>query len=237
MARHIGRPGKARALSQNPRRPLLMVVATAVALLIVVSVFTGWYYYTTSSDLSAKDQEIGLLRSTIAKENVTVLTLQTSILALNASISLLNLELATLKANETVYAAALHDELLRLQNQSAMVGLELAVVEEVGNLAVTTYHSNSTAVVPPGSTLEVASKAAASNGTLVFLSPAGCPSTGDTVQSTGTQYSLTIVLDPGGPPLKSDFRTVSGTPFAVDLENTGATSVGCTYSLLYVQGP
>ena len=225
-------------MSQKPNRTLLYVSVTLTVVLLVVAIGAAAYYYSATDAIAAKDAEILHLRAQGLSQNVTVLQLQLSLLELDSNITSLQKQLAGLLENQTrseVRFVALSSELVALEDQSALLGMELAVAQQAGGFSVAPLVSNSTAIVPPSSTVGVLNLTGGRNGTLAFVSLKGCPSSGDRVQVTGSGYALYILLNDTGSPLRSDFRQFGTHPFAVSLENVGRGPVLCTFSLFFVQ--
>jgi hypothetical protein len=205
-------------LSQKPNRRLIIGFVAATVLLLLVSLGSASYYYSTSSSLSAKDQQILRLRAAVLTENESILLLELNALRFTSNI------------------ATLDQQVARLENQTAILRMELSVAEQQGKIQVLTYFANRTVSIPANSTVEVTSQAPGHNGTIVFLSPGGCPISGKNVQSTSPQYLLYILVDSRAKPEQSAYYTVNGQPFSLFLENVGPTQVACRFSLLYVEG-
>lgn len=225
-------------LSQKPGRTVRITFATVAMLLLSVALVAGGVYLVSSSELGAKDQEILHLRAEMLSQNATALGLELKITELEVNITGLDLRIATLQEGQVTSAAELASlgaEVLKLENQSAWLNLELSVVAQSANLSVVTLVENRTMAVPPGGTPEVVSQPGGHNGTLVFVSPEGCPSSGVDVQSAGSKHTVSYILNSSAPLLRSDYRALGPDPFSVYLPNVGPAPVGCTFSLLYVQ--
>lgn len=225
-------------MSQKPHRLVLTGLVVVTVALVVVSLGAASYYYTSTSALSAKNQEILRLRITALAENASILQLELSILSLNSNITSLNQEIASLQQSQAASAAeaaALRNSVSQLKNESALLGLELAVAEKVGSLSVLTYFVNDTVTVPPSTTFEVTSQANGYNGTIVFMSPNGCPSTGGNLSSVTPRYVDYIWLSSKGTPLLAYYDSIKGQPFTLYLQNVGTSPVECTFSLFYVR--
>lgn len=216
----------------------MLGLASLAVFILAVSLVGGAFYYSSNAAVLSKDQEILGLRATVLSQNATILQLEIDILRLNANLTNLNAEVTALSINQTankINLAVLTSQVSTLQNESALLSLELAVAERVGGLAVLTYVADRTTSVQPGGAVEVTNQANGYNGTLAFLSTNGCPSSGEDVNMIGSQYTLGIILNSTGPPLMSDFSNLSGEPFSVYMQNVGSTPVQCTFSLLYVR--
>ena len=225
-------------MSAKPNRMLLLVSVTLTIVLLAVAIGAAAYYYSATDTITAKDAEILHLRAQGLSQNVTVLQLQLSMLELDSNITSLQKELAGLLQNQTrsdVRFLALSSELAALENQNALLGMELAVAQQAGGFSVATLISNSTTIVAPSSTVRALNLTSGRNGTLAFISLKGCPSSGDKVQVTSSSYALYILLNSTGPPLRSDFRQVGTQPFTVIFENVGPGPALCTFSLFFVQ--
>jgi hypothetical protein len=204
-------------LSQKGSRLLKVAFVGVVILLLLVSVGAASYNNSANSALATKDLEILKLRALLLTENASLLIMQLNALRLNADLSTLSQKVAT------------------LQNQSALLRMELSVAQQAGKFQVVAYIANKSVLLSVGTTLEVTSQVPGHNGTLVFLSPGRCPTSGSMVQSTSPQYLLYILVDSRAKPSQSGFYTVSGQSFSLFLENVGPSIVLCKFSLLYVE--
>jgi hypothetical protein len=225
-------------LSDRPQRSYLVGFTAATVVLMIVSVAAGAYYYTANSELQSKDREIITLRASLLVENATALELELKVIELDTNISALSQEITSLAQSEGTSSAQITSltlQLLNLKNQSAFASLELSAAEQVGNLSFVPYFVNDTVSVPAGTSMEVASEAGGYNGTLVFISPAGCPSPGEDLKSTTPQYVEYLLLSPGASPSKSLYARIAGQPFSFYLQNVGQSAVLCTFSLLFVR--
>ena len=222
----------------RPNRLLLVFSVTVTVVLMVVAIGAAAYYYSSADTISSKDATILGLRAQLLSQNVTSLKLELKLAELDINITVLQKEVADMAANQTLSAARaslLSQEVLSRENQSAFLSTELAVAQRVGGFSVVTYLSNKTVLVGPGSTVDVADQANGHNGTLAFVSLAGCPASGDRVQESSSHYGLYLLLNSSGTLLRSDFRTVGTEPFSVYLQNVGPEPMLCTFSLLYAQ--
>ena len=225
-------------MSRQPRRIVIVTLAVAAIVIVLVSLVALTFYYSSNAALAEKDAEILTLQTKLLTANATILQLQVKILGLDANLTSLYQVLAGLAVNQTVSTlqlASLNGQIAKLQNESALAQLELAVAEQVGKLSVNVYAVNETLTVQPGTTLQVTSQPNGYNGTLVFFGTSGCPSPGDSVPSTSPQFLMYILLDSRSPPLTSDFARLSGQPYSVYLQNVGNTAVSCTFSVLFVR--
>jgi hypothetical protein len=225
-------------LSERPPRSYLVGFTAATVVLIIVSVAAGAYYYTANSELQSKDREILSLRASLLVENATALELELKIIELDTNMSALTQEITALTQSEGASSSQISSltlQLLSLKNQSAFASLELSAAEHIGNLSFVPFFVNDTVSVPPGSSMEIASESSGYNGTLAFISPAGCPSPGENLKSTTPQYVEYLLLSPGALPSKSQYARIDGQPFSFYLQNVGQSAVQCTFSLLFVR--
>lgn len=225
-------------VSQQPDRMLKVGFILVTVALLVVSAWAVTYYDSSSSELAVKNQEVLRLHAIALAENITVLQLQMQIVSIGANVSILNQRIVTLlqeRAASNVLIANLTGQVQALKNQSAWLSLELAAVEGIGKLSVSVLVANDTITLPTNSSIAITSQANSHNGTLAFLSPAGCPISGQTVQSTSSQYVLHIQFSPGASLSRSSYYTVGSVPFSVYYDDVGSSPVECTFSLLYVQ--
>lgn len=237
--RNISSAGLGASLSEARTPPYLKGLAVALVALLVLTTGAGLYYYSSSAALQAKDQEILRLRTVIISQNLTVLNMQLEMLNLEQNISSLHQQIVALlqdRAASNVQIASLTGQVSSLENRSALLGLELAVVENAtGHVSVLTYFVNRTLTVPPSSTVQVTSQTPGRAGTLVLLSPDGCRSAGNSVKSSTPTFEYYILLDPGSSNLlRSNYVSVNSTAFTFSLQNVGTTQATCTLSLLYV---
>jgi hypothetical protein len=197
-------------------------VAVIVVLLLVSSAF-AYYYLNSASDLSDRNREVASLESNLNE--------------LNAKVSSLNQGIANLQSNQTASKALLSSlelEVSQLQNDSALLQLELSIVEQIGKLSIFTYYVNDTMTAAPNSTVLLTSQVNGYNGTIVFISPNGCYSAGTQAESVQPQYVLDILLNSNSPLLTSAYTSLSGQPYSVYFKNIGSSPVQCTFSLFYV---
>jgi hypothetical protein len=225
-------------LSEKPHRSYLVGFTAATVVLIIVSVAAGAYYYSANSSLQSKDREILSLRASLLVENATALELELKIIELDTNVTGLTQKITSLTQSEGSSSAEISSltlQLLSLKNQSAYASLELLAAEQVANLSFVPFFLNDTVSVPPGSSMELASESGGYNGTLAFISPAGCPSPGENLQSTTPQYVEYLLLSPGATTLKSQYARIGGQPFSFYLKNVGQSAVECTFSLIFVR--
>ena len=226
-------------MSENRTPPYLKGLALALVALLLLTIGTAAYYYSTSAALHAKDQEILRTRIAMLAQNATILNLQLEILTLEQNITGLNRQVVSLlqdRAASNVQIASLTSQVASLENRSALLGLELAVAENAtGHFTVYGYLVNRTVTVPPSSTIQVESQAPGMAGTLVYLSPGGCPTAGNSVGASTSVFEYTVKLDPGSANLvRSSYEYTNMTAFTFSLQNVGASPVSCTFSLFYV---
>ncbi len=226
-------------MAEKPQRSYLVGFTAATVILVIVSAVSVSYYYSSSTDLIAKDQQILHLRAQLLAENATSLELQLRILLLNSNITMLNQRIAGLLQGQGVYnteIASLVGQVTRLENQSAFLNLELSVVEAAaGHLTIHSYLVNDTVTVAPNTTMQVTSQSPGQPGTLAFISPAGCRSPGNSIQSSSPTFVYYILLDSASTGLvQSTYETVNATSFSFSFQNVGPSPVSCTFSLFYV---
>lgn len=226
-------------MTQKPQRSYLVGFTAATVILVIVSAVSVTYYYSSSADLLTKDQEILHLRAQMLVQNYTALELQLKIFELNDNITLLNQQITGLTQSQSASSseiASLVGQVMRLQNQSAFLSLELTVVEgAAGSLAVHPYFVNDTVTVAPGTTMQVTSQSPGKAGTLAFVSPAGCRSPGDSIQSSSPTFVYYVLLDSTSTAkAQSYYENVNATSFSFSFQNVGPSPVSCTFSLFYV---
>lgn len=226
-------------MSGNSAPPYLKGLALALVALLVLTLGTAAYYYSTSAALQAKDQEILRTRIAMLAQNATILNLQLEILSLDQNITGLNRQVVSLlqgRAASNVQIASLTSQVAGLENRSALLGLELSVAENAtGHFAVYSYSVNRTVTIPQSSTIQVESQAPGRAGTLVYLSPGGCPSGGSGIGPSTSVFEYSIKLDPGSATVvRSSYEYTNMTAFAFSFQNVGAAPVSCTFSLFYV---
>ena len=225
-------------MAQKPQRSYLVGFTAATVILVIVSAVSVTYYYSSSADLLAKDQEILHLRALTLAQNATVLEMQFQVYQLNANITQLNQRIAGLTQSQIVSTSeitSLVNQVLRLQNRSAFLTLELSVLESAGHLTIHSYFVNDTVTVSPNTTMEITSQSPGQPGTLVFTSPAGCRSPGDSIQSSSPTFVYYVLLDSTSTGTsRSSYQSVNATSFSFSFQNVGPSPVSCTFSLFYV---
>jgi len=226
-------------LSGKPPPSYLVGFTAATVILVIVSALSVTYYYSSSASLLTKDQEVLLLKGQLLAENATALELELSIFQLNANITALNQQIAGLQQSQSVSSSEINSlvgQVMRLQNRSAFLGLELSVVQgAAGNLTIHSYFVNDTVTVPANSFMQITSQSPGQTGTLVFVSPAGCQSPGKSIQSPAPTFAYSVLLDSRSTGyVRSDYQKVNATSFAFSFQNMGPTAVSCTFSLFYV---
>ena len=172
-------------------------------------------------------------------QNATALEMELQIYELNANITLLDQRIAGLTQSlgaSNSQITSLVNQVLRLQSDSAFLGLELSVVEIVtGVPSVNAYFVNDTVSVAPSTIMEVTTENPGHNGTLVFDSPRGCPGSGNSVGSSYPTFQYYVMLNSSSTrPILSSYVKVNAPAFSFYFQNVGPSAVGCTFSLLYV---
>ncbi|MDG7007282.1 MAG: hypothetical protein JRN06_03430 [Nitrososphaerota archaeon] len=226
-------------MTQKPQRSYLVGFTAATVVLVIVSAVSVTYYYSSSADLLTKDQEILHLRAQMLVQNFTALELQLKIFELNGNITLLNQQITGLTQSQSASGseiASLVGQVARLENQSAFLSLELSVVEgAAGSVTIHPYFVNNTVTVAPGTTVQITSQSPGQAGTLAFVSPTGCTSPGDSIQSSSPTFVYYILLDSTSKAtVRSDYENVNATSFSFSFQNVGLSPVSCTFSLFYV---
>lgn len=226
-------------MSGKQTRSYLVGFTAVAVILLIVSVFSASYYYSSSSSLTAKDQEILHLKAMALAQNATQLELEVDIVELNSNITTLDQKVSGLTQSQEVSSSeitSLVDQVMRLQNQSALLSLELSVVEgAAGPLAIQTYFVNDSVTVASNTTLLLTSQNPGEAGTLVFDSPTGCASPGSRVLSSSPTFVYYILLNSAATGVvQSIYENVNATSFSFSLQNAGLSAVSCTFSLFYV---
>jgi trimeric autotransporter adhesin len=193
------------------------------------------------SNVTSQASSISTLDSIDASQANSILNLQLMLNSMSAQIRTLNSTVAALDSNQTGLTAqqqALELKLSDLETASSELQTELSAVEQAGQLSVVTFFANDTMMVPGNSNITVTQQLNGHNGTIILLSPDGCPIPGITYgpNPTGSSYYILFKASNSSVSILATVATesVSPSPFILYLSNIGATSVHCTFSLYWV---
>jgi hypothetical protein len=190
-----------------------------------------------NSNVTAQASSISTLDSIDASQANSILNLQLMLNSMSAQIRTLNSTIAALESNQTGFSSqqqVLELKVSDLETASSQLQLELSLVEQVGNLSFSTFFFNDTMTVPGNSNVTLIQQVNGHNGTLIWLSPNGCPSPGTLESSNQSGYSYYIMLKANYAKLDNIGFTVGPSPFILYYSNTGSASVQCTFSLYWV---
>jgi len=191
-----------------------------------------------NSNVTAQASSISTLDSNDASQANSILNLQLMLNSMSAQIRTLNSTIAALESNQTGSSSqqqALELKVSDLETSSSELQTELSVVEQAGQLSVVALLVNDTVTVPGNSNVTVTQQINGYNGTIIFLSPGGCPIPGITYRPNPTGSSYYILLKASNSTSASAGNEgIGSSPFILYLSNIGAASVQCTLSLYWV---
>ena len=222
--------------SDGSRRTLIIVLA--IILFGTATVASGLYVQNLNQSNTIANQS-----STIGKDGSTIKMLQGNLSAQNTEILALNQQIASLRANGSASQAQIHTlqlQLSQLENQSALMRLEISLLGQVGGLGINAFAVNETWTVQPNSTILVGQEANQYNGSLFFICYSACPSDLGVFNNANGEKGMTLWFynstNPISPnPISFNIgENVGPQEWAVYLRNIGSTPIQFTGSLYYV---
>jgi len=203
----------------------------AVLLVIAIIAGTGAGYLTGYANERT---------DTLVSTSVTTSTSTTTLVSVSTSTAtLVSTEVqTTTRTDAQIHTLQL--QLSQLENQSALMRLEISLLGQVSGLGINAFAVNETWTVQPNSTILVSQEVNQYNGSLVFICYSACPNDVGSLNNANGEKGMTLWLDNSTNPISPNpinFTISENVPpqeWAVYLRNIGSTPIQFTGSLYYV---